>query len=513
MKKNRILATILASSLSLSLLASCGTTASIEDKIGPDTIINLASQSDIISFDPHNHNDSVSCIATRHIYDNLIMLNDDGEFVGQLAKSWDFIDEMTVEFTLVEDVTFHNGEAFTSEDVKFSLERQMESAKVGHLVSMIEEVEVVDDYNFIIHLNEPSTALISSLAHSGGAMLDKTTVEALEASGETVEANPNGTGPYYFENWNPGESFSILRFDDYYGTVAANGGLYVRAITEESSRTIALETGEIDLVINVGSTDADRIRSASNLDLVEYESTHIEWFAFNTTVAPFDNVLVRQAINHAIDREAVITVAVNGEGEVNHSYLGSGAIGYSDDVSVYDYDLEKASELLAEAGLADGFEFSVMVSSDLRSRSAQAIQASLAQVGITMNINQVDSSVFFDLTGAGEHEALLSGWIANAEPDNTYRPLFHSSNVGAGGNRAFYTNDLVDDMIDAAAIEHDSEARFEMYDEILRIVSEDAIFAPLYTVNGLIGKNSQLQGFTPSAIYMHNYDQLHYVAE
>lgn len=518
MKRNKLLATALVASLSASLLAGCsseeGATTGASVDTSPDAIIKIAQSGDVVSFDPHNHNDSVSCTATRNIYSNLIKLNEStGEFVGDLAESFEFTDELTCAFKLKEGVKFHNGADLTSEDVKFSLERQKLSSRVGHLVTMIEDIEIIDDYNFNIILNEPSSALISSLAHAGGAIFDKDTVEETEASGDTVEANPNGTGPYYFENWNPGDSYSLVRFDDYFGENAKNGGLLVRTIKEESSRTIALETGEVDILAAVGLTDAQRIRETSGIELVEYESTQLEYIVFNTSTAPFDDIKVRQAINHAINKDDVIVVALSGEGEPNYSYLGSGAKGYSADVTKYEFDLDKAQELLLEAGYDNDLEFTIMVRSDQTSRAAQVVQASLAEIGVKVTIDQMDSAVFLERTGNGEHTAAILGWFANAEPDNTFRPLFHSATPAAGGNRAFFNNETVDELIDKAAQTQDYDVRTECYDEVLAIATEEAIFAPFYTINGMIAKNSQIQGEEASSIGMHNYYGAHFVAE
>lgn len=508
----KALALVLSTMLLGSVMVGCGTSTSNAAQ-GEDAIIKMAQSTDVISFDPHNHNDVSSANVTRHVFSNLVKLTTDGEFVGDLAESWEFLDDLNVKFTLKPDVKFHNGDVLTAEDVKFSLERQKNSSKVGHLVKMIDSVEVVDDLNVIIHMNEPSSALISSLAHSGGAILNKKVVEELDATGKTMDSNMIGTGPYKFESWNPGDSVSLVRNDEYFGEKPANGGLQLRVITEESSRTIALETGEIDVVLDVASTDANRIRDNSELDLVEYESTQVEFLVMNTQKAPFDNPLVRKAINHAVDKESIITVAVNGEATPQTSYLGDGAIGYSSDVTAYDYDLEKAKALLAEAGYANGFECTVYVASDIRSRAAQVLQASLAQIGVTLRIEQMDSGVFYDKTGTGEHDMALTGWVANAEPDNTFRPLFHSSNIGSGGNRSFYVNPTVDGLIDEAAITQEMDERLENYAEVLRIVTDDAIFAPFYTKKGLVAKRDNVDGIEVYPINMHRFENIHFVQE
>lgn len=500
----------LAGAVSILSLTACG--GGSGSKKADDGIIKIGVKADITSFDPQKHNDTISAYATRHIYSNLIDITSDNEFVGDLAESWEYLDDTNVKFKLKEGVKFQNGTPLTAEDVKFSLERQKDSPRVGHLVSMIDNVEVVDDTNFIIHMNAPSNALVSSLQHMGSAILCKSYTEELEASGKTLEEAPMGSGPYKFVEWVPGASFKLEKYEEYFDPArkAQNNGLLFKVIPEESSRTIALENGEIDLLTHVGSNDAEKIRSNSKLKLDEFPSTKLEYFAMNVEKAPFDNVKVRQAMNYAINKEDVVTAAINKEGKSAQSYIGDAAIGYYDTAVNYEYNVEKAKELLKEAGLEKGFTFTTYAATDVRSRSATVIQANLAALGITMNIEQMESSTFYEKTGKGEHDACMAGWVANAEPDNTYRPLFTSSKAGPGGNRTFYKNPEVDTLVDDASTNRDKAKVEQDYKDILKIVSEDAIWCPLYMEKGTVARNADLQGLGNSSMELHNFYGLHY---
>lgn len=523
----KVLCAILAGTLAACLLTGCGgsgsgnsgssgggstTAAAGGETSGGGQVINIGINTDITSLDPHNHNDTASAYATRHIYSNLVRLTDDNEFVGDLAESWDYIDDVTVEFTLKEGVKFHDGSSLTSEDVKFSLESQKESPKVGHLVSMVESVEVVDDTHFIIHLNTPSNALISSLNHSGCAIFSKAHVEKLLADGKKIEDEPMGTGPYKFDKWTPGASFSLIKNPDYFNPerMAQNDQLIFKVIPEDSARTIALENGELDLLINVPITDAQKIRDNANLALDEYVSTHVEYFCVNHAKAPFDDVRVRKAMNYAINKDDIVIASMNGEASTFDNYIGAAAIGYYDVVTKYEYSPEKAKELLAEAGVADGFTFTCYVAGNTRATTATVIQANLAEFGITMNIEQMEASTFYEKTGNGEHDACLAGWVANAEPDNTYRPLFVSADTGAGGNRSYYKNAEVDKLVDDASVNRDKAAVQKDYETILKILSDEAVWTPLYSPTGMMGRNAKLQGVKPSPIQMHDFYSIHY---
>ena len=332
---------------------SAGTTtqaAAIGGESRKDGIIRVGMSSDITSLDPHANNDVNSSNATRHIYNNLVRVTNDGEVLGDLAESWEFLDDMNVQFKLKEGVKFSDGTPLTSEDVKFSLERQKASAKVGHLVAMIDNVEVVDDLTFIIHMNQPSNALLTSLAHAGGAILCKSYTEKLESEGKKLADAPMGTGPYTFVSWMAGTSVELKKNPNYFDPerAAKNEGLILKAITEETSRTIALENGEIDVLLNVGTNDAQKIRENSNLILDEFECAQNEMVVMNTTKPPFDNKLVRQAVNYAVNKEDALIVAINGEGTTIDGYLAPAAIGAKDTAVKYEYNPEKAKELLAD---------------------------------------------------------------------------------------------------------------------------------------------------------------------
>ena len=230
----------------------------------------------------------------------------------------------------------------------------------------------------------------------------------------------------------------------------------------------------------------------------------------NTEKPPFDNKLVRKAVNYAVNKEDALIVAVNGEGTTIDGYLAPAAIGAKDTAVKYEYNPEKAKELLKEAGYENGFTFTVFSSSDGRSRAATAIQANLQQVGITMNIEQMEASTFYERVGKGEHDACMQGWAQNAEPDNTYRPLFTSQSAGPGGNRAFYKNPEVDALIDDAATNRDPAKIDEDYKKVTEIVSDDAIWVPLYSQTGFIARNKDLQGVEISTFSMHVLSGAHY---
>lgn len=511
-KPRRIICTVLSTLMLMTATTGCinnnaggGSTSSGN---GDSQIIRLAQSIDVKSFDPHQANDSSTSNATRHIFNTLIKLTENDEFEGDLAESWEYVDDTTVNFKLKEGVKFHNGEVLTSEDVKFSLERQKQSSRVGHLVDMIESVEVVDDLNFIVHLNQPSATLISSLSHIGGSILNKKHVEEVESSGKKIDENPIGTGPYKFESWKPGDRFVLSKFDEYFNGDVKNDGLEFRIIPEGSSRAIALETGEIDVLLSVDPVDYKRIRENKDLVLNEYEPTTIEFFDMNNEKAPFDNKLVREAMNYATDKDSIIEVSTSGEATPAKGLMGQSAIGFSSNVTNYEYNLEKAKELLKEAGYENGLEFSILVASDVRAKTAQVYQASLAEIGVKVNVEMMESGAMLDKQMKGDYQAAVRGWNPNAEPDNTFAPLYLSDNKGSGGNRTFYSNPKVDKLIKEGRVEQDQGKREKIYEEIQQIITEDAAIAPIYTPIGAIATKNNVKGLKIYSIGTHRYEEI-----
>lgn len=498
--------------LSLGACGSASTSNNGDDSVAlADKIVTLAQTSDVQSFDPHGQNNGYSICATNEIYDTLVRLNTDNEFVPSIAESWDFTDDTTVTFHIRKDVKFQDGSALTAEDCAYSIMREKESSKVGHLVKMIDSVDVDDEYTFTVHMNEPSSALISSLSHPGSSILSKAYTEKLEADGKALTDAPMGSGPYSFVSWTPGNNFELKRNDAYWGEKPQNGGLIVKIIPEEASRTMALEAGEVDVLIDVSLQDVNRINENKDLNLVEYPSTVIQYMVINTSKEPFDNVLVRKALNYGINTKSIIEVAANGNADVFHSYIAPCALGYSKDIVTYDYNQEKAKECLAEAGYENGFDCTIMVGNNTRARAAQVIQANLKEIGINVEIKQMESGVFYEKTGDGQHELGIAGWMANAEPDNTFRPLFHSADTGNGGNRSFHSIAEVDTLIDEAAQIQDMTKRIDNYAKAMNILTDQALWVPLYNDRGLMATRANVEGLVPYAIGIQRYDSVHFV--
>lgn len=470
--------------------------------------IVIAGKSDIKTLDPMGTNDTTSSIAHRHIYSRLVEINENSETVGDLAESWEQVSDTEWKFKIHEGVKFHDGTECKASDVKFSLERAKEMPRVKQYAEKIDEIIVDDDYNLTLKLVEPYAPLLASLSHTGTSIVPEA---AVTAGGDAFWENPIGTGPMKFVEWAPNDHYTMERFDDYFKGAGKAHTVTIRVMPEGGARTIALETGEIDMTIAVDAADVQNVEANSDLLALEKTSVAVEYLGLNCAKEPFDNKLVREAINCAIDKQSVIDVVLEGRGMAANSVINVNIPGWSEDIESYTYDPEKAKELLKEAGYENGFSTTLFTSGDVRNREAQLIQAQLKEIGIEVDIQLYEWGAFLDSINNGEHDMFLSSWSnATMDPDASTFPLFHSANFGATGNRAFYSNPDVDALIESAQAESDNAKRMDLYKQIQTKLNEDAPWAPIFYGTTCTGVRKDLMGFIMHPAGANHYENLHY---
>lgn len=457
------------------------------------TDIIAAVASDIQSMDPAAGVDSPSALLNKHIYNGLVKIDDNKKVVGDLAESFEIVDDVTYKFKLKEGILFHNGEELKASDVKFTLERCKTMPKAMSNADAIDHVSVEGDYECTVHLSRPYPSLLYVLNDTSMKIVSE---KAVTEAGENYGEDPVGTGPFKFKEWLPNDHWTLERFDDYFEGPAMATSITTRIIPESSARCIALETGEVDVILSVAATDAQNIENNSDLVLESHPAASVEYLAMNTQKDALSDVRVRQAITYALDRQEFLDVIIEGRGEVATSFIAKTLPGWNEDVQPYPQDIGKAKELLKEAGYGDGLDLTIYVSGDVRSRSAQIAQAQLKEVGINLDINTCEWGAFQDAINKGEHDLLILGWTnTTCDPEYSIAPLFHSKNCGKGGNRAFLNDEKLDSMIDAASMETDEETRLSEYKEIQKYLEELCPWVPLYTKYDMVGRRVDLKGF------------------
>ncbi len=467
-----------------------------------DTLV-WAQGADVTSLDPHQGKETPAVEVTCQIFDTLLVVDPEtNELVPQIAESWDQTDELTYVFKIREGIKFHDGSELTPADVKFSLERAINSAAVSYIVDFIDTVTDNGDGTVTIKTKNPYAPALRNLAIPFAAIVPQAVVEADE---EHFILNPVGSGPYKFVEWKQGDHVTMEAFDDYYAGKAETQNLIMRVIPETSQRSIALETGEIDLAYDLAVNDVPKVEENPDLTAYVVPSLTCWYISMNMNKAPFDNPKVREAINMAIDRQLIIDTLNNGVGEPADAIIAPGVFGYYS-TGVTEYNPEKAKELMAEAGYADGFTTSLWVNDNQsRIEMCQAVQEMLRQINIECSVEVLEFGSYISRTSAGEHDMGYFGWTtSSADADYTYYSLEHSSQQGAPGNRSFINDPEVDKLIEDARFTSDEATRKELYKELAIKLDEIHNNAPVFYSTINVGAKKGVEGFVMDPNGYHN---------
>nr|WP_239575778.1 glutathione ABC transporter substrate-binding protein [Geomicrobium sediminis] len=423
------------------------------------------------------------------------------ELVPELAESFEQIDELTWEFVLREDVTFTDGEPFNGEAVKRTLERVIDpdvASPKAFMYEMIENIEVIDDYTVEITTEYPFAPLAANLAHDGGGMISPKAIEEEENGERNLDLEPVGTGPFQLEDWNQGTEILLTRNEDYWGDLPAIDTASYLVVPEQLTRIGQLDTGEVHVAENIEPVNMSQIENMEGADVSSVESLRLDYIGFNNESEPFDDVNVRVAVAKAIDKPSIVEAIYEGYGSEAIGPLNPLVFGYSDGIEPLEYNPEEAQELLDEAGHEDGFDVSVMVreENELSVQLAEIIQDQLSEFNINVTIDQREWSSLLDASANGEHDMVILGWTTvTGDADYGMYSLYHTEEHGASGNRTFYSNSEVDELLEAARSEVDEDARVELYAEAQQIIINEA--PKIFTVHDdfRIGIADNVEGF------------------
>ncbi|HSH36324.1 ABC transporter substrate-binding protein, partial [Schnuerera sp.] len=336
--------------------------------------------------------------------------------------------------------------------------------------------------------------ILSHLAHTAASILNE---KAVTEAGDDYQNSPVGTGPFKFVKHDAGDKVTLERFDDYYKGPAKIKTIVFRNIPEGTNRTIGLETGEIDIAYEIEPIDMATVREHADLELVEEPSLSTSYIGFNMQKEPFNDIKVRKALNHAINVEEIIEVVLEGAGTKATGPINDKVFGYNQDLEGYEYDPEKAKELLADAGYPDGFTTSIWTNDNpVRVRIAELVQAHLKEVGVDAAIEIVEWGAYLERTAAGEHDMFILGWVTvTGDADYGLYALFHSSQHGGAGNRTFYTNSEVDDLLMTGRTSIDEDVRLDAYSKAQTLIVEEAPQLFLYFQTQNVGMRNNVEGF------------------
>jgi peptide/nickel transport system substrate-binding protein len=436
------------------------------------------------------------------LYDSLVWLNDDNEVKPALAESWDISEDGTeYTFHLRQDVTFHNGEPFNADAVVFSWDRVVNQGieyEWGDQWREADSVEKVDEYTVKVTTPEPN-ALFLSVVFDQWAIIPPGYFE--EVGQEGFDAHPVGTGPYMFVEWVKGDHITMEANPDYWRGAPKIQTLIFRPIPESSTRVAAIQTGEVDIVTRLTSEEAQSLLGVGDVKVIKYPQTRIWYVAFNNLTTgleqPTMDAKVRQAMNYAVDVDAIIDALFDGFAKPATGYVATGELGYGV-VEPFGYDPDKALELLADAGYPDGFAMDMACPAGAYTHFeevCEAIVGYLGEVGIDVTLEIMESGQYWDLEANKELPPLFGdSWSALG--GEAYRRL----SGALMGNEAPYSSwydEEIGRLLGEIEATVDRDARKALYEELQVYMQENPPFIYLYEPIAFEAINTRVQRYKP----------------
>jgi peptide/nickel transport system substrate-binding protein len=423
-----------------------------------------------------------------NVYEGLVKVDQDGEVVPLLAESWEISDDRTVyDFQLREGVAFTNGEPFTAEDVKFSIERVQSdewAISLKSAMDVVESVEAVDDTHARVTLSEPSNRWLFQMTTRIGAMFSREGVDDLATE-------PVGTGPYEFQEWVRGDRIVLERNPDYWGDAPAVQTVTFRYFNDATALSNALLSGDIDVIATVQEPETLEQFEGDEFQTIQGTTNGEVVLSFNNGREPLSDERIRQAIKHAIDHEAVLETAWAGHGELIGSMVPPHDPWYEDLTGLYEHDPDRARELLEEAGATD-LELAFRIPNlPYAVSSAQVVQSQLEEVGITAGIDVLEFPARWLEIVFTNHDYDMS-IINHVEPRDIVT-------FGDPDYYWQYDNPQVQQLLDEAD-SADEETRNEKMAEVARIIAEDAAADWLFLFPNLIVATSDVSGLPENRV-------------
>ncbi|MBN3055290.1 glutathione ABC transporter substrate-binding protein GsiB [Pectobacterium brasiliense] len=465
----------------------------------------IAVGSTFTSLDPYDANDSLSQTVAKSFYQGLFGFDKEMKLVNVLADSYDASpDGLTYTVKLHPGVKFHDGTAFNAAAVKVNLDRASNPdnrLKRYNLFKMIEKTEAVDDLTVKITLKTPFSAFVNNLAHPAAVMISPA---ALKQYGKDIGFHPVGTGPYRFVTWNQTDFVKVEKFNGYWKAgLPKLDSITWRPVVDNNTRAALLQTGEAQFAYPIPFEQAKVLEKNDKLALVASPSILHRYISMNVTQKPFDNPKVREALNYAINKEALIKVAFSGYATPAEGPLPS-SIDYSVKYHPWPYDPAKARELLKEAGYPNGFTTTLWSSHNhsTAQKVLQFTQQQLAQVGVKVQVTAMDAGQrAAEVEGKGVKETgvrlFYTGWSASTgEADWALSPLFATASwPPAQFNTAFYSNPQVDADLANALKTTDRTEKQKLYKDAQDKIWADAPWIFLATERLVSANSKKLTGF------------------
>lgn len=495
--KKKLCSLLMAALLAMAVLSGCsdGTGESSENNFS--AVVGI--QQDIDSLDPHLATAAGTKEILFNIFEGLVKSDENGNLIDAVAESHTVSqDGLVYTFTLRDNVKFHNGNAVTAEDVKYSLERVsglLDGTPLISALSMIKSVDILDEKTVQVTVESPNTELIYSF----------TAAIIPSGSGEEEGASPVGTGPFSFDSYTPQEGIVLKKNPDYW----QEGLPYLDQVTfrivgSAETALMELQSGAIDIYPYLTDSQAQTLKAGDTHQVAVSPSNVVQALFLNNAVAPLDNVLVRQAILYAIDKEEINEYVGGGTGSlIGSAMLPSLADNYVDLNDVYGAgaNVEKAKELLAEAGYADGFDLVIDIPSnyEFHMQTGEVIVEQLKAVGINATINPVEWDTWLsDIYNGRNYTATISGITCDQTPGY----LLNRFQTQSSKNFINYSNAEYDEIYLKAQAEQDLAKKADYYKQLQQILTDDAATAFLQVPGNMTAISNRLEGYKFYPIYV-----------
>lgn len=489
------------SALALGLALCLSATAQAQD-------LRISMYADITGLDPHDTSDTMSYSIQSGIFERLFRFDQNMKLIPALATEYISNDNAT-EFTLTlrEGVMFQDGTPFDASAVKTNLDRladQNKGLKRNSMFKMVKSVTVLSPSQVRIDLNEPFGAFINTLAHPSAVMHSPAALAKYPAE-EQLRVHPVGTGPFKFVEWQQGKEVKLTRNDNYWqqGWPKVDNIMFYPT-PEDSTRVAALKSGQSDAIFPLPSDLLNTVKNDSKLAVQSDAGIYMFWIAMNNLRPALKDVRVRQALNYAINRDLWLKVGFAGMGETATSPIAPNVQFWQKQTTpAYDYNPKKAKELLKEAGYETGLTLKLWTTNRTDYiRTAQLFKQQLAQVGVSVVVTPMDSSMRTEKLWSvkdpnkAEYDLFYNGWSpSTGDADWAIRPLYDSHAwVPAAYNVAYYNNPLTDKAIAAGLASADLDKRAAAYADAQKQIWQDAPVIFLGSPDNLVGKVKNLSG-------------------
>jgi glutathione transport system substrate-binding protein len=517
MKTKRVLSALMAGVLAVSMstatfAAEMEDTIAIEatntDGTSDDNDLVIAIEGSVSSLDPDNIPDTNAISATRGMYEMLVKFDENQEIVPGLAESWEVSDDsLTYTFHLREGIKFHDGTDFNAQAVVANYERVVDvdnnlrtrrtfvTTKDGEEFYRCASVEATDDYTVVFTLAEAYATFINKMTQ-----FCIISPSAIEEYGNDIMYHPCGTGPFVFSEWVEGDHTTMVRNEEYWGELASVDSVTIKEVPEAGTRTAMLQTGEADMIYPTAADQLTVMEDNGDINVHAVTSNIMRYVTLNTNIEALSDVRVRQAMNYAIDKEAYCQVMYSGYGTEATSVVPN-CILYYEEQTPYEYDLDKAKELLAEAGYEDGFDLTIWGDNTTQEiKGMTFIKQQLEQIGINVEVVPMDSATVSDKIYVDLEEAEINMWYVNWSAsdfsmDGSLRSLLYSTMCPpTSANTVYYNNEEFDSLLDDALATADTDTLADLYAQAQEIAWNDAVWLFLGNDQLLYSTKSYLSG-------------------